>query len=265
MSKKAAQLLLNAMLEKDQDNLIIALLKTIKEQYSVVELGREFFAQLQKIEPFITEKRTRAALIELMVEFPDFEFNFKILDEYLTLVEEYETSEEDAARFLQSFFVRNLFKVDILSRFAQFTDKLRALKILVKLGEYDWPNVPMEYQSFIEEVRVSIRLSSRIYLIAQFLYFVHPSYSAYSNIIEQSVRYPTYESAKNDWAWRLPDSTERITHMKIVTPSEAEVFIALGQILYNKKSRLTPVEQSRLYTAFFENRNPIDVFFNLPD
>ncbi|TKI56484.1 hypothetical protein E8L90_13970 [Brevibacillus antibioticus] len=123
--------------------------------------------------------------------------------------------------------------------------------------------IPPEYQRFVEEVRTAIRVSNRVFIISQFLYFVHPFCRGYSNVIHSIPHYPSIQSAINDWAWRLPVSTEHIINSRIVTSREAEVFIKLGQLLY-EKVHLTPVEKAALYSAFFEGKDPIDVIFNLP-
>lgn len=263
VSKGLAELLFNAMVKSDQDEIIIALLKTIKEQYSVVELGEELFLQLQKAVPHIKEKRTRAAIIETMVEFPDFNFDYEILDEYLTLVFDYQTNNEDAIRCLKSFTVQDLFKEVIFLRLAQFTDKQRALEILVGIGGSNWGEIPAEYQQFDDQVRSGIRMRNRTFIISQFLYFVHPLCREYSYINHLAAHYPTMQSARNDWAWRLPGSTDHIINSKIVTSREAEVFIKLGQLLH-EKVHLTSVVKKGLYSAFFEGKDPIDVIFNLP-
>jgi hypothetical protein len=263
LSRKTIELLLNVMFEKDQDTILIALLKTLKEQYSVEELEEEFFLELQKISSHIQEKKVKAAYIEVMVELPYFNYEYDVLDEYLTLVSENETSEDDAVRCLSAFITMNMYKKDIFVRLSQFTDKQRAIRILVKLGDIDWGIISNEFQSFAEEVRHALRVSNRIFVITQFLFFVHPSYGAFSNILNLAVHYPTIESAINDWAWRTPNSTENLINAKIVSPQEAKIFVKLGKLMY-EQVQLTPSDKVLLYSAFFKNKDPIDVILNLP-
>jgi uncharacterized protein (UPF0128 family) len=264
LSREPAELLLNALIEQDRNNTLIVLFRAIKEQYSVVEFGEDIFLELQKLSSHIQEKRTKAALIETLVEFECFNYDYKILDEYLTLISQIETSDDDTARCLGAFISMNIFKKDILIRLSQFTDKQRAIRILVKVGVSDWGAIPKDYQEFAQKVQNAIRISNRTFFISQFLFFVHPSYCSFSNILNFSVNYPTIESAINDWAWRTTISTEYIINSKIVTPQEAKVFEKLGQLMY-EKVHLTPNDKAQLYLEFFNGKDPINVIFNLPN
>jgi hypothetical protein len=88
--------------------------------------------------------------------------------------------------------------------------------------------------------------------------------SKYASISALTFGYPYTEAAVNDWAWVTPKSTESIIESKIVTPKEAEILRELGGLLWNK-TNLTPELATKLYSEFFEDRNPFDVIFTLPE
>ncbi|WP_256026509.1 hypothetical protein [Paenibacillus polymyxa] len=67
----------------------------------------------------------------------------------------------------------------------------------------------------------------------------------------------------NDWAWVTPKNTENMVQKKIVTSKEADVLVKLGGLLrYNKDLNLKEI--AKLYTEFFEDKNPFDVIYTLP-
>lgn len=119
--------------------------------------------------------------------------------------------------------------------------------------------IPAEYQQFDDQVRSGIRMRNRTFIISQFLYFVHPLCREYSYINHLAAHYPTMQSARNDWAWRLPGSTDHIINSKIVTSREAEVFIKLGQLLH-EKVHLTSVVKKGLYSAFLKVKTQLTLF-----
>ncbi|SCW83730.1 hypothetical protein SAMN04487970_106221 [Paenibacillus tianmuensis] len=263
MVKETTVLLLNTMLDRDEDSILFSVLRSIRDQYSLEELGEDFFSRLQQLLPHTKEKSTKAALIETIVEFPFFNYDREIFDEYLSLVSQGETRVEDAARCLGVFATNNTMKNEIFLRLAQFSDRKSAIEILVSMGYSDWGVIPSEYRTFAEEVLHAIKLQNRTFVISTFMFIVHPLYSVHSNISCLKCNYPTVESAIRDWAWATPRSTEYIVNSKIVTPQESTVLIKLGQLLF-ERVHLTPEKREELYSAFFEGKDPIDVIFTLP-
>lgn len=90
---------------------------------------------------------------------------------------------------------------------------------------------------------------------------VHPLCSD-AHVSSFSFGYPFTEAAVNDWAWVTPKNTENIVQKKIVTSKEADVLVKLGSLLRCNED-LNSNEIAKLYTDFFEDKNPFDVIYTL--
>lgn len=60
-----------------------------------------------------------------------------------------------------------------------------------------------------------------------------------------------------------PKNTEHIVQKKIVTSREADILVKLGDLL-RLNMNLSSNEVAKLYTEFFEDKNPFDVIYTLP-
>ncbi|SFR23288.1 MULTISPECIES: hypothetical protein [unclassified Paenibacillus] len=262
MYGKIIHLITNATLDKD-DSVIVAALKLLKNDCNLEELVGDYFAQLVSMIPLVKEQSTKALLIETIVESPEFVNDDTILDEYVKLISEGATNVHEAARCLGAFTASGSTNNQIFLQLANKLNNKFAVKILVSMGRSNWGKIPHYLESFAQEVQKAQRIRYRSGIIAAFLLIVHPLCSEYVHISSLSFGYPFIEAAMNDWAWVTPKNTENIVQRKIVTSKEADVLVKLGGLLrYNKD--LNSNEIAKLYTEFFEDKNPFDVIYTLP-
>ncbi|WP_348623271.1 hypothetical protein ABFT51_19830 [Paenibacillus peoriae] len=262
MIEKIIHLITNASLDKD-DSVIVAALKLLKNDCNLEELEGDYFAQLVSMIPLVKEQSTKALLIETIVESPEFVNDDTILDEYVKLISVGATNVQEAARCLGAFTASGCTNNQI---FLQLVNKLNnefAVEILVSMGRSNWGEIPHYLETFAQEVQKAQRIRYRSGIIAAFLLIVHPLCSEYAHVSSLSFGYPFTEAAVNDWAWVTPKNTENIVQRKIVTSKEAEVLVKLGGLLRNNMD-LNSNEIAKLYTEFFEDKNPFDVIYTLP-
>ncbi|MGW9529655.1 hypothetical protein ACWHAM_18260 [Paenibacillus terrae] len=262
MVKKIMQLITNATLDED-DSVIVAALKLLKNDCNLEELEGDYFAQLVSMIPLVKEQSTKALLIETIVESPEFVSDDTILDEYVKLISEGATNVQEAARCLGAFTASGSTNNQIFLQLANKLNNKFAVEILVSMGRSNWGEIPNYLESFAQEVQIAHRIRYRSGIIAAFLLIVHPLCSKYAHISSLTFGYPFTEAAVNDWAWVTPKNTENIVQKKIVTSREADVLVKLGGLLrYN--TNLNSNETAKLYTEFFEDKNPFDVIYTLP-
>ncbi|MMZ46395.1 hypothetical protein [Paenibacillus sp. Mc5Re-14] len=262
MVGKIIQLITNATLDKD-DSVIVAALKLLKNDCNLEELEGDYFAQLVSMIPLVKEQSTKALLIETIVESPEFVSDDTMLDEYVKLISEGATNVKEAARCLGAFTASGSTNKQIFLQLANKLNNKFAVEILVSMGRSNWGEIPHYLESFTQEVQNAQRIRYRSGIIAAFLLIVHPLCSEYAHISSLSFGYPFTEAAMNDWTWVTPKNTENIVQKKIVTSKEADVLVKLGRLLrYNKD--LNSNEIAKLYTDFFEDKNPFDVIYTLP-
>ncbi|MGR6761300.1 hypothetical protein [Paenibacillus polymyxa] len=262
MIGKIMHLIINASLDKD-DSVIVAALKLLKNDCNLEELEGDYFAQLVSMIPLVKEQSTKALLIETIVESPEFVSDDTVLDEYVKLISEGATNVQEAARCLGAFTASGSTNNQIFLQLANKLNNKFALDILVSMGRSNWGEIPHYLESFAQEVQKAQRIRYRSGIIAAFLLIVHPLCSEYAHVSSLSFGYPFTEAAMNDWAWVTPKNTENIVQKKIVTSKEADVLVKLGRLLrYNKDLNLNEI--AKLYTDFFEDKNPFDVIYTLP-
>ncbi|MGM1019079.1 MAG: hypothetical protein ACQEXV_00610 [Bacillota bacterium] len=262
MVEKIMQLITNATLDED-DSVIVAALKLLKNDCNLEELEGDYFAQLVSMIPLVKEQSTKALLIETIVESPEFVSDDTILDEYVKLISEGATNVQEVARCLGAFTASGSTNNQIFLQLANKLNNKFAVEILVSMGRSNWGEIPNYLESFAQEVQIAQRIRYRSGIIAAFLLIVHPLCSKYAHISSLTFGYPFTEAAVNDWAWVTPKNTENIVQKKIVTSREADVLVKLGGLLrYN--TNLNSNETAKLYTEFFEDKNPFDVIYTLP-
>ncbi|WCM61946.1 hypothetical protein [Paenibacillus polymyxa] len=245
MVKKIMELITNASIDGD-DGILVAALKLLKNQCNLEELEGDYYIQLVNMISLVKVESTKALLIETIVESSDYVSGNEFLDEYVRLLSRGATNVEEAARCLGAFTAAGSTNNEIFLQLAENLDHEFAIEILVSMGRSKWGDVP------------------RSAVIGAFLLIVHPLCSEYAHISSLSFGYPFTESAVNDWAWVTPKNTEKIVAKKIVTPKEADVLVKLGGLLRSNVN-LSLRETKKLYAEFFEDKNPFDVIYTLPE
>ncbi|WP_311079289.1 hypothetical protein [Paenibacillus polymyxa] len=262
MIGKIMHLITNASLDKN-DSVIVAALKLLKNDCNLEELVGDYFAQLVSMIPLVKERSTKALLIETIVESPEFVSDDTLLDEYVKLISEGASNVQEAARCLGAFTASGCTNNQIFLKLASKLNNKFAVEILVSMGRSNWGEIPHYLESFAQEVQKAQRIRYRSGIIAAFLLIVHPLCSEYAHVSSLSFGYPFTEAAVNDWAWVTQKNTESIVQKKIVTSREADILVKLGSLLRNNMD-LNSTEITKLYTDFFEDKNPFDVIYTLP-
>lgn len=263
MVKKIIELIMTALLNED-NRILVAGLKLLKNDCNLEELEGDCYIQLANMLPLVKDESTKALLIETIVESPEYVYDNVLLDEYVKLLSQGATSVKDAARCLGAFTASGITDHQIFLKITENLDKEFAIEVLVSMGRSKWGDVPNHLKSFAQELQIAQRIRYRSGIIASFLLIVHPLCSEYAHISSLSFGYPFTEAAVNDWAWVTSKSTEIIVEKKIITPKEAEVLVKLGKLLRSDTN--TKLEEIRkLYSEFFEDKDPIDVIFTLPE
>ncbi|ALA40565.1 MULTISPECIES: hypothetical protein [Paenibacillus] len=263
MVKKIMELITNASVDGD-DGILVAALKLLKNQCNLEELEGDYYIQLVNMISLVKVESTKALLIETIVESPDYVTGNEFLDEYVGLLSRGATNVEEAARCLGAFTAAGSTNNEIFLQLAENLDHEFAIEILVSMGRSKWGDVPSHLESFARRVQIAQRIRYRSAVIGAFLLIVHPLCSEYAHISSLSFGYPFTESAVNDWAWVTPKNTEKIVAKKIVTPKEADVLVKLGGLLRSNVN-LNLRETKKLYAEFFEDKNPFDVIYTLPE
>ncbi|OOM15985.1 hypothetical protein [Clostridium saccharobutylicum] len=158
------------------------------------------------------------------------------------------------------------------SKVIKYLSEKDAIKILVKINGAGrncevMSSIPKE---FSERLNTIGKIRYRIGVVSTFLSIVYPLCSKYAEIGKISFGYPSVESAVLDWAWKEQGSANHLAKRGILTVKETEIFEKLGGLLsdmlrkYTDKIKLDSDEIRELYYEFFNNKNPLDVMFNLP-
>lgn len=266
MDKKIISTIYDFCLEEDYDSTLVETLNLLKNSSAINALEGDSIAFLSSMIPLVEANSTKAQIIETIIESPHYVSNdTKLLDEYIRLVSLGEVFLSEAVRCFDSFTVTGVTMNEIFTKLAETPNKELAIEILVLMSESDWGDLPSHLESFANEVKTLQRIRYRSGVISTFLLIVHPLCSKYAHIGELSFGYPSSEVAVNDWAWETPESTKYMLDRKIVSPKEANILVELGRLIRSDKNNLGAADMTKLYTRFFEGKNPFDVMYTLPE
>lgn len=252
-------------IDEDYDGTLVAMLKLLKNSSALEELEDDFITHLSRMIPLVEHNSTKALLIETIAESPNYvSSDTRLVDEYIRLISLGATTVANAVRCCGAFVVSGTTMNEIFTKLADSPNKKMAIEILVLLGNNDWGDLPSNLELFANEVETLKRIRYRSGIISAFLLIVNPLCSEYAYISSLSFGYPSTEVAVNDWAWVTPESTKYILDRQIVTPKEANILVELGRLIHSNVN-LSVEEMTKLYTRFFEGKNPFDVMFTLPE
>ncbi|WP_268625028.1 hypothetical protein [Paenibacillus alvei] len=266
MDKKIISTIYDFCLEEDYDSTLAATLNLLQNSSAINELEGDSIAFLSSMIPLVEDNSIKALIIETITQCPDYVSNdSKLLDEYIRLVSLGEVILSEAERCFRAFAVSGITMNEIFTKLAESPNKELAIEILVLMSESDWGDLPSHLESFANEVKTLQRIRYRSGVISTFLLIVHPLCSKYAYIGSLSFGYPSTEVAVNDWAWETPESTKYMLDRKIVSPKEANILVELGRLIRSDKNNLGAADMTKLYTQFFEGKNPFDVMYTLPE
>ncbi|NFI94302.1 hypothetical protein FC961_07875 [Clostridium botulinum] len=242
-------------------------LTILKRHTKLNEVRYDSLSELINMLSIVKEDETIAMLIETIVEIPCFDFNRnqKLLDEYLRLILQRDTTNEEAAQCLRAFILSGANKDEIFNKIAKNLDEENAIKILVNVDiELDYWNIePNELEEFFRNLQIAKRIRYRSGVITSFLSSIYSPLIEYGNIVPFVYHYSN-ERIALDWDWNEPDSISRLVGRKIVTEKEAEILQRLGALL-DRRVETHSTEIKKLYDEFFDDKNPINVMFTLPE
>jgi len=259
-----------------EDNTILGWgLKLLKTCGDLSLIDRDSLNQLINIMPNVNDIYDRATLIEVIVASKCYiQDNNGILlddkvgdtlDEYIYLLSENASTIQDASSCLNAFIISGVNKDEVFNKVARELDEKTAIKLLIGINE-KWDKVPNDLETFVIELEKARRISYRSFAISSFLSIVHPLCSKYAHIHNVSSMYTTLISAIADWGWRTPDSTNYLVDRKIITKEEGRILERLGMLIMDDINMvLNPEVVGKLYYEFFNDKNPLDVMFTLPE
>ncbi|NOW04343.1 hypothetical protein [Clostridium beijerinckii] len=238
------------------------------------ELDSEFLSCLMDMLQKVKKGSHRAAIIEIIVEIEDFDFNQnkELLDEYIFLLSQKATTKYKAVRCLSDFACSGAEEEEVYSKIIKYLSQKDAIEILVKINGIRRKMEKMSRipKAFSERINMLGKIRYRTEIVSTFLSIVHPLCSKYAEIGKTSFGYPCVEAAVLDWAWKKPGSANHLAKEGMFTVKETEILEKLGGLLsdmlrkYSNDIKLDSDEIRALYYEFFNNRNPLDVMFTLP-
>jgi len=253
--------------EEEDDNFVDSLVYLI-EQTNLEEVGSIFLIYLNEMLSIIKKNSHRAVVIEIIAQIEEFDFdnNKELLDEYVFLLSQKATTNRRAAQCLEAFITSGVDAGEIFSKLADNLDEKHIIEILIHINIRKDELVITSKKSdrVFEELEEAKKISHRSCVIAPFLLLVHPLCLEYGTSSYFSFNYYSVDSAIYDWGWYQPNGARYLVDRKIVTEKEAEILQRLGNLLRGDVE-LNSEEVRALYGEFFNNRNPFEVMFALPE
>lgn len=257
----------------EEYNTFFALLRGLKDYSPLLNFyGIEFIKDNLELLSRIEDKYDKALLIETITESEIFseqeDYNscyHNLFDEYISILTNNGGMGEDVIRCLKNFINIGISSNEIFIKIAKNLEKDIAITILAGLGDVDWGIVEDELLDFLEEVRTAYKIQYRSGLIAHFLVIVNPLCRKYVGVSQISFAFSTYEAAYSDWPWSKPHITKILIESKIISQKEANIFNKLGGLLIDMPANVHSEEIKKLYYEFFEDKDPFDIIYTLPE
>lgn len=253
--------------EEEEESFVDGLVY-LREHTNLEEVGSIFLIYLTDMLSIVKKNSHRAVLIETIVQIEEFDFdnNKELLDEYVFLLSQKTTTNRRAVQCLGAFITSGVDLGEVFSKLFDNLNKKRIVEILVNINiRKDELLITLkESEQVFEELEVAKKISYRSYVIAQFLLLAHPLCFKYGTISYFWFNYYSVDSAIYDWRWYQPSGARYLVDGKIVTEKEAEILQRLGNLL-RSDIELDSEEVRGLYSEFFNDKNPFEVMFNLPE
>jgi len=265
---KAAKLIkfIKENYSEEDESSFFASINILKRHTKLKEVEYDSINDLMDMLRIIKCSGKRAMLIEIIVEILCFDFNSNqnILYEYIQLIVERETYNEEAAQCLSSFIRLGADKDEIFNEISKNLDKENAIKILLNVdAELGSCNVTSEKsKDFLKDLQKAKRIRDRSGVIISFLSIVHPQVMKYWSITPL-FSYYLDKRTDLDFEWDKSESLKKLIESKVISIKEAGILKGLGEFTSNK-IEVEVLNAKKLYDEFFGDDNPLDVIFTLP-
>lgn len=242
-------------------------LNILKRHNKLKEVECDSVNELMDMLSIIKDGGTRAMLIGIIVEIPalDFNSNQNLLDEYIQLIIEREISNEEATKCLSTFIRLGARMDEIFNLIAKNLDKENAIKILINIDEgLDcWKEISRDSEELFKDFQKAKRIRDRSGVITLFLSIVHPQVMKYWSITPFFSCYLDKKTAL-DFEWDKQDGLKNLMEAKVISIKEAEILQRFFKFINNKIEEDVS-NAKKLYDEFFEDKDPLDIIFTLPE
>lgn len=266
----------------EDETMFYGCLMVLKKYIYLGDVERESMIKLVNILPSIKDALARITLIEIIVEFLCFQngenhetgsneeliYNNieELLDEYiLCLLSENVIDTLEVRYCLGNFIDLGISKNELFNNIAGRFKRRDVIQVMMGMWR-NWSCIPKEFENLYEESRIGEKISERSGIILSFILIVHPLGSKYeycNNLLSVSPA-SSLLSAIIDWGWVKEGSTNYLVKEKIITKEEGKILEKLGQLIHNN-IELESEEIRKLYYKFFNDKDPFDVMFTLPE
>ncbi len=247
----------------------IALLRGLKDFSPLLEFyGSEFVnILLYELLPELEDASNKALVIETIVEATYGELDLvtinDLFNQYMVLLEDDAISLENASRCFFGFLASGITPTQIFNYMSTFKYKDFAVAVLALTNILSSDTLNTYSLSFYKEVDCAHIMKQRTYYFTQFIVILHPLVANYTMVSAINFVF-NYESARIDWPFSRPGSTERLVTANILTKEEGQIFEELGNLLHDKTVELSYPRITNLYQKMFEGKDLLDVIFTLP-
>lgn len=187
----------------------------------------------------------------------------KLFDDYVVLCND--NIYESAVHCLNNFILLGISPNTVFTKLAEnLESKEQTIAILSRINIDEWGEIPNRFSELFMEVKKSSRTLSRSNAICQFILVVHPLCGQSVNKSALQFSYFSYTGACNDWFWNSSRSANKLLEAKILSSREAKIFDSLGNLLLQGED-LNSIKIRELYDEFFQDKNPFDVIYTLPE
>ena len=238
-------------------DLLTIALKYIKYE-SQIKYSDQVYDVLLRSMSSIVNSELRCRFIETLVTFESFEFDLNIFEDYVDLINEGNSDFENIKLCLGAFLVSGLEKSTLLEHMSKSPYPDFAVELMASVGG-DWETNNPALIEFVERINIKWRQNYRIGVITQLILVTHPAILSG----DPFNGYKSVDAAIHDWAWFAADSTRNCLNRKIITVSESDQLIEIGQYI-RSNPKIDTEKAKHLYDAFFGGRDPFDVMYDLP-
>ena len=222
--------------------------------------------------PRVNDSNVKVVLIEIIVNFLCYQYdNYEellvkdieeLFNEYLYGISQNSINIKETRKCLNSFLDLGIEKDKLVVKILNTLHEEAALKILMFII-YDYEDNIVCDKKIFQKIKMSKRLYYRSNIISTFILITNPLCSEYDYIHCVSKEYDSFRVALEDWGW-TKENTEHLINKKILSQKEADIFGRLGKMLFDN-IEINGKEAKELYCEFFENKDPIEVMFTLPE